>query len=740
MEQGTRRAFYLGRYNCVERLGEGPLGESFRAKIYGVAGFEKQFCVERLRPDLCESEAFVARFVNAATAYAGLDHERIARVHEVNVQGAQYYVAVDLVRGLDLQRLLEVLHGRGEALPTDVATLIAFDLADALGHAHGRTDLLPSGVLHLGLAPRAVMVTTEGEVRVLDVALVSALRRPGWSDDDRLLPTLAYLAPETLGDGPVDARADVFSLGALLYEMLAGRRAFPGDRVAEVKAQIAKAPPAPPPTDARLQALLGRMLERDPAARLQAMGQVREALVAILGARANRARTDLGGIVRRIARPLTRTGAFPITATTAQPPPPPLQASAPRVASPPVPVPPPPIGPRLEPLPVRNTLAGVGPDDQVLVPIELVELPGGATAKELPAISDDVPTRPVEKLEHEVPTVPMEEVPPDPQMTGPLPALVPEASPPEPPPRLAPASVEAHVPAPLEPLPPTTPLPTVPPPTAAASAGMGTHVAGPIELPPPPDEHRVLKVALAVGALVALLIGGGIYLVLSDDEPPPAPPLVAAQPGVPVTPAPAVTQPVRPAPAPTPVEEPAAQATAAPAPAPAEPTAAQPTAAPAPSPTPIEPAAGNGNLAVATTPPGAAVYVDGEPRGRTPLALQVPAGAHKIVLLADGHKLRRESARTNGGVTQLNYTLEPAKLPSEIAGPAGLKVRCKTQGELRILVDGADTGLSCPNDTRIAVAPGTRKIGLYSPRTDQTYELEKEVEGGSASTRVYVKY
>src|SRR6476659_691664 len=111
MDSGSskRGAFYLGRYNCIDRLAEGPLGETFRAKIYGVAGFEKQFAVKRLHARLCADEEFVGRFVNAATAYAGLDHENIARVHEVNVQGAQYYLAIDLVRGIDLAKLLELL-------------------------------------------------------------------------------------------------------------------------------------------------------------------------------------------------------------------------------------------------------------------------------------------------------------------------------------------------------------------------------------------------------------------------------------------------------------------------------------------------------------------------------------------------------------------------------------------------------------------------------------------------------
>src|SRR5437868_15499984 len=134
MESG-KRTFYLGRYNCVEQLGTGPLGDTFRAKIYGVAGFEKQFAVKRLHANLTAVDPFVARFVPAASAFAALDHQRIARVHEVNAQAAHYYIVIDLVRGLDLRRILDLLHQRGEAISQDVAMLIALEIADALEYS-----------------------------------------------------------------------------------------------------------------------------------------------------------------------------------------------------------------------------------------------------------------------------------------------------------------------------------------------------------------------------------------------------------------------------------------------------------------------------------------------------------------------------------------------------------------------------------------------------------------------------
>src|SRR5581483_8827441 len=116
---------------------------------------------------------------------------------------AQYYLVVDLVRGLDLEHLMATLRGRGEAMTTDGAMLLALDLCEALEHAHARKDLLPGGVVHLGLAPHTVMLTYEGEIKLLDVGLMASLIKPGWADDDSLVPAIGDLAPEALRGGPV---------------------------------------------------------------------------------------------------------------------------------------------------------------------------------------------------------------------------------------------------------------------------------------------------------------------------------------------------------------------------------------------------------------------------------------------------------------------------------------------------------------------------------------------------------
>jgi serine/threonine protein kinase len=404
------RTFYLGRYNCIEQLGTGPLGETFRAKIYGVSGFEKQFAVKRLHQHLSNDEGFVTRFVHAASAFAALEHQRVARVHEVNAQGSHYYIVLDLVRGLDLRKLLDLLRMRGEALAADVAATIAVDVAEALEYTHGRTAMLPGGVLHLGLTAQSVMVTYEGELKLIDVGLLAGMIRPGWSDDDALTPTLAYLAPEVWRGEGMDAGADIFSLGVLLHELTGGARVFFSDRAADLRQAIEAGPPPPPPAEPRLQKIITRALQPDRAQRFATMRDMREALQEVVRGRSDRARSDLSALVRRLALPRERrTGAFAainlsmatsdlVTPLAASKPPPmpgtkgsaTAELSQPpdrptateRPWAPPATKPP---GPML-PVPRQNTLAGIGPAEMVLGPEDMIELTGATTEKTMTAV------------------------------------------------------------------------------------------------------------------------------------------------------------------------------------------------------------------------------------------------------------------------------------------------------------------------------------------------------------------
>ncbi|HEX9102614.1 MAG TPA: PEGA domain-containing protein, partial [Polyangia bacterium] len=138
---------------------------------------------------------------------------------------------------------------------------------------------------------------------------------------------------------------------------------------------------------------------------------------------------------------------------------------------------------------------------------------------------------------------------------------------------------------------------------------------------------------------------------------------------------------------------------------------------------------------IGSTPPGAQLYVDGEPRGATPKRLELPAGEHRVVVAAEGMTLWRGVVDAGASI---GAELAPARLPPTIEGEAGLKLVCKTSGLWRVFVDDVDTGRTCPVDERIPLVPGPHKVTLYAPKGDRTVEVQRPivVKDRGASTRI----
>jgi serine/threonine protein kinase len=284
---GERRT--LGRFVCGEEIASGPLGVLHRARVYGDAGFEKDFALLVVDDELASDREAMGRLVRAANGWARLSHPRIARAHELAAQGDIHYLVSDWIRGAPLSAIVE-----DGPLATDAALLVAIEVADAVANAHGRTDLLPGGILHLGLAPDSILVDGDGRVFVRDFGLLSMRVEPGWADDDRLVDALRYAAPELqMGRGNIDGRADVFGLAAVLFELLAGRPAFVGTRAVDIAAQSDASPPSLSGIPAAAGPLLARALAARAAARLPSLADFRTQAMTLLGDRVATARAML---------------------------------------------------------------------------------------------------------------------------------------------------------------------------------------------------------------------------------------------------------------------------------------------------------------------------------------------------------------------------------------------------------------------------------------------------------------
>jgi serine/threonine protein kinase len=677
MEAG-KQTFYLGRYNCVEQLGTGALGDTFRAKIYGVAGFEKQYAVKRLHARLAADEEFMAGFVKAASAFAALDHPRIARVHEVNSQDNVVYVVIDLVRGVDLGQFLELAQKRGEKLSEDAIITLAVDIADALAYCHGRTTILPGGVFHLALRPTSVILSNEGVAKLADVGLIAPLIGRG-KGEAALQAALPYIAPELwLGDPP-DARADVFSLGAILRTV--------GEGIVG--------------SDSQLHPIIARATEVERTKRQASMSELHDELQALVRDRVTQARTELAALARRLGLP-RRTGPMSVTL-------PPTAAAGVLEARPWAP-------------PTKTTPAGPPP-----IPEKAMPLSDDAIPFIDPDVDpDEVETRPYTRAEADELAFHAKngtlDPPQDPSWSPP--PLHPTPVSPVP---LAFAAPTQDTLSPVEAL--RASLPAAKLPAQAARRSRRVIVVS-----------ALLTTAAALAVIFAAVRPGtpepGATTV--ESAPPPKPPVAPTEePKVAEAygPAPEAKAPGGPAPAPE-----AKAVPEAPKAAPEAPKAAPeaPKAAPEAKAAPSAAAGSTGNFEIVTNPAGAALYVDGEAVGTSPARAALGRGTHKLVAAAEGYKLMKRDIDASAGKVEL--VLEPAKMPAAIVGSAGLKVRCHTQGELRIFVDDADTGKSCPNEQRVSVTPGEHKVGLYSPRTGELHEAEHEIEDSDYSTRVYVKY
>jgi eukaryotic-like serine/threonine-protein kinase len=262
----------LGHFVLERLLGEGGTGSVYLARDERI---ERRVAVKVLRAE-SYGEPERRRLLREARAAARVDHPRIATIYEVAEADGRTYLAMEYVEGESLRARL----ARGRMPLTD-ALHIARALADAVAAAHDR------GVIHRDLKPENVLLTGEGDVRVVDFGLAKAATKEGAGDPSdtttgagEVVGTVGYMSPEQAAGLPVDARSDVFALGVVMYELLSGRRPFGGrTRVEIVVATTRDQPEALEVDGARwISAIVARCLEKDPGQRYASAVALLEAL------------------------------------------------------------------------------------------------------------------------------------------------------------------------------------------------------------------------------------------------------------------------------------------------------------------------------------------------------------------------------------------------------------------------------------------------------------------------------
>ncbi len=218
------------------------MGEIFLAK-HGLAGFEKLAVIKKVLPHLAADEQFISRFVDEAQVAIKLQHVNVAQVFEVGRVGDEYFLALEYVEGRDLRRTLALLGHRKQRLPVDLALFIGRELANGLAYAHRRTtsDGSAMNLVHCDISPPNVLVSFEGETKVIDFGIAKSAMRGTATDPKMGFGKFGYMAPEQLiRGGIVDHRTDLYAAGVVLYEVLTGQRLYEAGQEPDYRALAKK--------------------------------------------------------------------------------------------------------------------------------------------------------------------------------------------------------------------------------------------------------------------------------------------------------------------------------------------------------------------------------------------------------------------------------------------------------------------------------------------------------------------
>ncbi|MBN2573337.1 MAG: protein kinase [Deltaproteobacteria bacterium] len=280
----VQRFVSLGRYQLLSRLAVGGMAEVYLARQGELSGFKTLVVVKKVLPHLALKPDFIAMFLDEARIASMLDHPNVVRITEVGRTESEYFLAMELVQGKALASILQQSERAKTPLPHGLGALIVANAAAGLHHAHLLTDASghPLGLVHRDISPQNIMVSFEGSVKVIDFGIARALGRLGDTSSGSLKGKLGYMAPEQARGETIDARADIFTLGVVLWECIAGRRLFLRENeLATLRAVVYE--PIPKPSkyckvDPVLEVIIEHALARDLDERFQTAEEMRIAL------------------------------------------------------------------------------------------------------------------------------------------------------------------------------------------------------------------------------------------------------------------------------------------------------------------------------------------------------------------------------------------------------------------------------------------------------------------------------
>src|SRR5450432_259879 len=272
----TRMAQQQQRYKVLEKIASGGMAEVFRAESAGLEGFKKTVAIKRVLPHLSEKKQFIGMFLDEARVSAQLSHSNCVQVFDIGVGDNTYFIVMEYVDGADLKGLIEHRKKTNTPFPVEEACLICVRICEGLSYAHELTDSNGDSlhIVHRDMSPPNVLITRFGEVKIVYFGLAKANSQLEKSEPGIIKGKFSYLSPEAAQGLPVDAKTDIFAVGIILWELLAGRRLFMGETDLETmrmvqQARVPSIRSINPKVSVELERVMMRALAGDPAARYQ---------------------------------------------------------------------------------------------------------------------------------------------------------------------------------------------------------------------------------------------------------------------------------------------------------------------------------------------------------------------------------------------------------------------------------------------------------------------------------------
>jgi len=257
-------------YEIVRKIYEGGMGIVYEALQHGARGFGKRVAIKVIRQSYATQHQFIENFIGEAKLVADLIHTNIVQTYQLGEADGIYFIAMELIRGVNLEQFCDQMHEKRRVLPVEIAVFIVSRIARGLAYAHAKTDRdgKPLGIVHRDVSFKNIMIAFEGDVKLTDFGIAKARGFLIDNEGEVVAGKPDFMSPEQSDFQITDKRSDVFSAGVVLATLLLGRNLFKGPNPDESRKKIMQMPipdftTLDPRIDQRLNEMLHRALARD---------------------------------------------------------------------------------------------------------------------------------------------------------------------------------------------------------------------------------------------------------------------------------------------------------------------------------------------------------------------------------------------------------------------------------------------------------------------------------------------